>query len=97
MIEPVTDQRLWGVVALAGSFLVLVVAVLWASSSDPGEEARALLLEAESDAAAGAGAAPGTRADAGPSYSYICHCHRAPVLVTVRAAQLPRLRGWGRL
>ncbi|WP_147286108.1 hypothetical protein [Streptomyces corynorhini] len=85
-----TDQRLWGVVALAISFLVLVVSVLWASSYDPQEEARALLLEAESDA----GAAPDT--GSGPSYSYTCHCHRAPVLVTVRAAQLPRRRGWGR-
>ncbi|MEW1721460.1 hypothetical protein [Streptomyces sp. NPDC093109] len=90
MVEPVSDARLWGVVALGLSFLVLVVTVLWAASSssvEPGDDARALLIAAET----GVTGAPG------PVYAYTCHCHRAPVLVTVPAGELPRPRGWARV
>ncbi|AXG79646.1 hypothetical protein [Streptomyces paludis] len=84
MVEPVSDARLWGVVALGVSFLVLVVTVLWAASSssaDPDYEVRALLADE----------APGA------VYAYTCHCHRASVLVTVPVGELPCRRGWGRI
>ncbi|MEV7421388.1 hypothetical protein [Streptomyces sp. NPDC091212] len=95
MVEPVSDVRLWGVVALGLSFLVLVVTVLWAAwsssdSADPDDEARALLMAVETGVTGASGAL-------GAVYAYTCHCHRAPVLVTVPAGELPRPRGWGRV
>ncbi|MFJ2111089.1 MULTISPECIES: hypothetical protein [unclassified Streptomyces] len=47
MIEPVTDQRLWGVVVLVLTFLVLVAGVLYAMERPGAETVSAVPSDAE--------------------------------------------------
>ncbi|MFJ9212555.1 hypothetical protein [Streptomyces sp. NPDC102264] len=47
MIAPVTDRALWGVVALALSFIVLVIRILYTTAWRPEHEPHQVLTAAE--------------------------------------------------
>ncbi|MFJ9030864.1 hypothetical protein ACIRQP_20505 [Streptomyces sp. NPDC102274] len=79
MIDPVTDRALWGVVALAISFIVLVIGILYAATWRPEHEPPQAL-------------APATAEE---MYTYTCYCHREPVHVNLRACELPRRHARG--
>ncbi|MEW1721206.1 hypothetical protein [Streptomyces sp. NPDC093109] len=75
------ERTFWGVVALAVSFTVLVLGVLYAAAgARAGEDEPPPPLWVESE----------------ETYSYTCYCHRDPVHITVRTRQIPRIFGRGR-
>ncbi|MEW1721251.1 hypothetical protein [Streptomyces sp. NPDC093109] len=75
------EQTFWGVTALAISFTVLVLGVLYAANSrEEGDNRPPPPLPVESE----------------ETYSYTCYCHRNPVHITIRVHQIPRIFGRGR-
>ncbi|MEV7869847.1 hypothetical protein AB0P17_28015 [Streptomyces sp. NPDC088124] len=81
MTTAMADETFWGVVALCVSFTALVFGLLYAAGGRPGAE------EGVPDALC---------VETEETYSYTCHCHRDPVHITIRARQIPRIRGHGR-
>ncbi|WP_162793999.1 hypothetical protein [Streptomyces paludis] len=80
MTAAVDEQTFWGVTALAISFTVLILGILYAANSGQDEGDRP----------------PPPPVEPEETYSYTCYCHRDPVHITIRLHQVPRVFGRGR-
>ncbi|MEV7090945.1 hypothetical protein AB0O07_34660 [Streptomyces sp. NPDC093085] len=82
------DRVLWGVVALTGSLIVLVMGILYVWYGVTPHRPRGVTPRGEPESY--------VPVDAEPGYTYTCHCYREPVLVTIRVPHIRHRRGHGR-